>query len=291
MAETIGVIGLGIMGGAIAPNLIQAGFAVAGYDILSERNAELTAAGGRACDSAGAVAQAAEVIVTSLPSFAALDETCVAIVAAAPGPRIVAECSTFPIADKERAAAILAKGGHVLLDCPLSGTGAQARNRDLVVLASGDKAAYERAAPVFDGFARKRHYLGAFGNGSRMKFVANHLVHIHNVASAEAILLARRAGLDAQLAYEVIRDSAGGSRIFELRGPMMVARNFRPATMKNEVWKKDMTIIDAFAREVGAPTPLFDASSAYYLKAIEEGLGDADTAAVYQALEDLAEKK
>jgi 3-hydroxyisobutyrate dehydrogenase-like beta-hydroxyacid dehydrogenase len=86
----------------------------------------------------------------------------------------------------------------------------------------------------------------------------------------------------------VIRDSAGGSRIFDLRGPMMVARNFRPATMKTEVWKKDMTIIGAFAREVGAPTPLFDASSAFYLKAIADGLGDADTAAVYQVLEGLA---
>ncbi len=291
MAETVGVVGLGIMGGAIAANLVGAGFAVAGYDVLAERNAELAAAGGRALTSAGAVAQAAEAIVTSLPAADALLATCEAIVAASPGPRIVAECSTFPIADKERAAAILARAGHTLLDCPLSGTGAQAKTRDLVVLASGDKAAYERLGPVFDGFARKRHFLGAFGNGSRMKFVANHLVHIHNVASAEAILLARRAGLDAQLAYDVIRDSAGGSRIFELRAPMMVERNFRPATMKTEVWKKDMTIIGAFAREVGAPTPLFDASSAYYLKAIADGLGDADTAAVYQVLEDLAEKK
>ncbi len=291
MTETVGVIGLGIMGGAIAANLVKAGFAVVGYDILAVRNEELAAAGGTPCASAREVVVAAERIVTSLPTSTALDETCTAIAAGAPGPRIVAECSTFPIADKERAAAALAKAGHVLLDCPLSGTGAQAQTRDLVVLASGDEAAYDRLGPVFDGFARKRHFLGAFGNGSRMKFVANHLVHIHNVASAEAILLARRAGLDARLAYDVIRDSAGVSRIFELRAPMMVAREFRPATMKCAVWKKDMTVIGEFARAMGAPTPLFDASSPYYLKAIDEGLGDADTAAVYQVLEAMADGK
>ncbi len=290
MAEAVGVIGLGIMGGAIARNLVDAGFVVAGYDIVDAKNAELAAAGGTIAKNAAAIAGRCELIVTSLPSAAALDETVAAIARAATAPRIVAECSTFTIDEKRRAADTLAASGHVLLDCPLSGTGAQAKTRDLVVLASGDAAAYERIAPVFDGFARKRHFLGAFGNGSRMKYVANHLVHIHNVASAEAILLARRGGLDPALAYEVIRDSAGGSRIFELRAPMMVAREFRPPTMQCAVWKKDMAVIGAFAREVGAPTPLFDASSPYYLTAIAEGLGDADTAAVYQVLEEMADK-
>ena len=98
-----------------------------------------------------------------------------------------------------------------LLDCPLSGTGAQAVTRDLAVYASGEEAAFGRCREIFAGFARATHYLGAFGNGSRMKFVANLLVAVHNVAAAEAIVLGTKAGLDPQRILEVIGSGAGNS--------------------------------------------------------------------------------
>ena len=105
---------------------------------------------------------------------------------------------------------------------PVSGTGAQAANKDLVVFASGDEAAFERCREVLAGMSRAQKYVGAFGNGSRMKFIANHLVTIHNLASAEAFVLGEMAGLDPALVFDVIVDSAGSSRMFQIRGPMMV---------------------------------------------------------------------
>ena len=163
---------------------------------------------------------------------------------------------------RERRAKTLAKKGITLLDCPLSGTGAQARTKDLVVYASGDKAAFEKAEPVLQGFSRAHYYLGEFGNGSKMKFVANLLVAIHNVSAAEAFVLGMKAGLDPETIFEVAGDSAGGSRMFQVRGPQMVAGDYDDATMKVEVWQKDMKIIGEFATKLGVPTPLFNASAA-----------------------------
>src|SRR5207248_4474300 len=113
----------------------------------------------------------------------------------------------------------LAEAGHTALDCPISGTGAQAKGKDIVVYASGDRAAIARLEPAFLGFARKVYDLGAYGNGSKMKFVANHLVAIHNVAAAEAMVLAMKAGLDPHRVVEVVGSGAGTSRVFELRAP------------------------------------------------------------------------
>ncbi|MGA8004944.1 MAG: NAD-binding protein, partial [Burkholderiales bacterium] len=175
-----------------------------------------------------------------------------------------------------------------LLDCPLSGTGAQARTRDLAVYASGPRAAVRRCAAVFEGFARAHYYVGAFGAGSKMKFVANLLVAIHNVSAAEALVLGQKAGLDPALVYKVVGDGAGSSRMFQVRGPMMVAGDYRDATMKVEVWQKDMAIIADFARSLGCPTPLLLASAPLYTAAIAAGRGQQDTAAVCAVLETMA---
>ena len=189
-SSPVAVVGLGIMGGAIARNLLAEGIVVRGYDTDPARLEHLKPKG-IAARSAGEAALGAGLMLTSLPSVAALDETVASLVAAKASGLVVAELSTLPIAAKESARVKLDAAGIVLLDCPLSGTGAQAATRDLAVYASGARDAYNRAEPVFRRFARVSHYLGAFGNGSRMKFVANLLVAIHNVASAEAMGLVR----------------------------------------------------------------------------------------------------
>ncbi|MGH8748498.1 MAG: NAD(P)-dependent oxidoreductase [Burkholderiales bacterium] len=141
---------------------------------------------------------------------------------------------------------------------------------------------------MFDGFARAHYYVGAFGSGSKMKFVANLLVAIHNVSAAEALVLGRKAGLDPALVYEVVGDGAGSSRMFQVRGPMMVAGDYRDATMKIEVWQKDMAIIADFARSLDCPTPLFLASAPLYTAALAAGRGSQDTASVCAVLETMA---
>jgi 3-hydroxyisobutyrate dehydrogenase-like beta-hydroxyacid dehydrogenase len=283
--RTVGIVGLGIMGGAFANNLIAAGWRVIGHDIDPARRRALARAGVEIAAGAGQVAAEAPTIIISLPSTGALTQTVAAIVGARTRPRLIVETSTFALDDKLKAERALRAGGHVMLDCPISGTGAQAKRRDIVVYASGDAKAIKRLRPLFAGFARATHDLGPFGNGSRMKFVANLLVAIHNVASAEAMVLGMKAGLEPQRIYDMVRSGAGNSRIFELRGPMMVRDRYDAPTMKVAVWQKDMAVIDEFAKSLGCPTPLFAASGPIYAAALARGHAAHDTASVCAVLE------
>jgi putative dehydrogenase len=284
MSKTVGMVGLGIMGSAISRNLAERGWRVIGFDTDAARRNEAAQAGVAIAADAAEVAREAPVIMTSLPSPAAVMDVAGIIARSAPSPRIVVELSTLTIADKLRFEAILNKAGHIALDCPLSGTGAQAVVRDLVVYASGDSNAIAECTALFADFAKQSADLGAFGNGSKMKFVANHLVAIHNVASAEAMVLAERAGLDPQMVVDLVSPGAGGSRMFQLRAPMMVKRAYEPATMKVSIWKKDMAIIAEFAEQVGCATPMFTLTQPVYTEAMAMGLGDQDTASVFEVL-------
>ena len=284
MDRTVGIVGLGIMGGAIARNLVERGWRVIGFDIDAARRAELALANVTIASDVGQLARDAPIIMTSLPSPAAVEDVARTIANSGQSRRIVVELSTLAIADKLRFEAILKKASHIALDCPLSGTGAQAKNRDLVVYASGDSNAIAQCMNLFADFAKQSADLGRFGNGSRMKFIANHLVAIHNVAAAEAMILAERAGLDPKMVVDMIGPGAGGSRMFQMRAPMMVEGVYEPATMKVSTWKKDMAIIAEFADDVGCATPLFTLTQPVYAEAIAMGLGDQDTAAVFEVL-------
>jgi putative dehydrogenase len=284
----VGIIGLGIMGGSFAQNLVASGWRVVGYDIDPARRRAMARAGVEIAEDAGDVAYRVPTIITSLPSPKALATTVAAIVKAKAPRRVIVEASTFTIEDKTAAEKTLRRAGHLLLDCPMSGTGAQAKVRDLVVYASGGAAEIKKLKPMFAGFTRAVHDVGAFGNGSRMKYVANLLVAIHNVATAEAMVLGIKAGLPPQLIFDLIKTGAGNSRIFELRAPMMVKNDYGSPTMKIAVWQKDMDVIGGYARKIGVPTPMFDASSAIYTKARKSGYDDQDTAAVCAVLEKMA---
>ena len=288
MDKRIGIVGLGIMGGAFARNLVASGWSVIGYDTEPARNAEAKAAGVEIAHSAEAVAEAAPDIITSLPTPRAVLDTAEVIAHANVKGRTVVEASTLALRDKMAVREILGKAGHTALDCPMSGTGAQAAVKDLVVYASGDSAAIRRLEPAFLGFARKVFDLGAYGNGSKMKFVANHLVAIHNVAAAEAMVLAMKAGLDPAQTVEVVASGAGTSRVFELRAPMMAANTYLPATMRSTTWKKDLTVIGEFASDLGCPTPLFGLATTLHAATLAMGFREEDSAAVCAALEMMA---
>jgi 3-hydroxyisobutyrate dehydrogenase-like beta-hydroxyacid dehydrogenase len=281
----VGVIGLGIMGGAFARNLSAAGWRVIGHDIDPSRRRALAKAGAEIASGIDDLVGATRTIITSLPTPAALADTVGAVARARARPLTIVETSTFTLADKLEAARALEAAGHRMLDCPISGTGAQARTKDIVVYASGERAAIRRLRPLFAGFARAAHDLGVLGNGSRMKYVANLLVAINNVAAAEAMVLGMKAGLAPQTIYDMVCSGVGNSRIFELRGPMMVKRRYDEPTMKVSVWQKDMQVIGAFAHELGCPTPLFSASAPIYEAALKAGHAADDTASVCAVLE------
>ena len=288
---TVGVIGLGIMGGAFAKNLAAAGWRVIGYDISAAARRTAERAGVEIARNAVELAAAVPTILTSLPKPQALMDTVKAIASAKLPRKLLVEMSTFAISDKEKARRVLEKAGHVMLDTPVSGTGSQAANRDLVFYASGDAKAIAKLNPMFTAFGRHAYDVGEFGNGSKMKYVANLLVAINNVASAEAMVLGMKAGLPPQLIFDLITPGAGNSRVFELRAPMMVKNNYKDATMKIDVWGKDMQVIGDYARKIKVPTPMFDASKPVYVKAMKSGYGAQDTAAVCAVLEKQAKVK
>jgi len=282
--KSVAMIGLGIMGGAISKNLLAAGFDVSGYDIDADKAAALKAAGGTPCGSVNEAVLGRVIVFTSLPSVAALDDTIVQLLAEPQPGLIVVELSTFPLDAKQAAHDRLQAAGMTMLDCPLSGTGAQAATRDLAAYASGDAAAYDGCRDAFAAFTRVSYNLGAFGNGTRMKFVANLLVSVHNAAAAEAMVLGVKSGLDPALILDVIRSGAGNSRIFKLRGPMMARRNYRPPTATMHVLQKDSSIIAEFAKQLGVATPMLDAAGPLYTEAERSGYEDDDVAAVHEIL-------
>jgi 3-hydroxyisobutyrate dehydrogenase-like beta-hydroxyacid dehydrogenase len=282
------VLGIGIMGSAISANLVKAGFPVVGYDPLPAARAALASAGAEAATAAEDAIRSAEFLILSLPSDAVLCDVSRQIAAVGAEGLRVAETSTLTIPGKQKAADLLASRGITLLDCPLSGTGAQAVTRDLAVYASGDPAAIEAMREVFDGFARVTYNIGAFGNGMRMKLMANLLVAIHNISAAEALLMGQRMGIDMDLAVKVLADGAGGSRMLQVRGPAMSAGSWDDATMKVSTWQKDMKLIAAELAEANVPAPLFSACIPIYNAAMGMGHGESDTAAVYDVLEKMS---
>jgi len=287
----IGQIGLGIMGGAFAQHLLAADFDVTGFDLDRGRRDELKRRGGRSAASCAAVAAQCGTLITSLPSVKACEAAFFGkdgIAAKAKRGTIVIETSTMPLEFKLDLMQRCAKHGIILLDCTISGTGAQAAAKDTSVYASGDEAAFKRCKDVFAGFARSTHYCGAFGNGTKLKFVANLLVTIHNLSAAEAIVMGLKSGLDLKLLYKVIKDGAGTSRMFEVRAPMMIADDYAQATMKVEVYQKDIDIIGNYAARLNIPTPLFDASKQFYAAAMSQGYAQQDTASICAVLEQMA---
>jgi len=284
---TVGVVGLGNMGGAFARHLAAAGWRVLGFDIDAARKHAAAKAGVENA-TVEALAAVAPVIILSLPSPQALDATVAAITQCELPARIVVEASTFTLHDKQCAEIALRKAGHVMLDCPVSGTGAQAAVKDIVVYASGDARAIARTTRMFFDFSRAVYNVGEFGNGSRMKYVANLLVTIHNVASAEAMVLGIKSGLDPQMVYDLIRAGVGTSRVFEVRGPMMVQDRYDKASMSVRLYHKDIAVIEDHAAKLGVPTPLFSASIPVYSAALSMGYGDQDTASVCAVLQTMA---
>jgi len=289
----VGMIGLGFMGSAIASHIVKAGFPLVGFDIARERVEMLVATGGRAASSAREVAKKAPIVLTSLPSLAAFEDVIwgkKGILSSKKKGLIVMECSTLALEDKRRAHDDMRAAGMTMLDCPISG-GIRAAEKDLVQYGSGKRQAYERCLPIIESFSRANYYLGEFGNGMKMKILANMLVAIHIVSSAEMMTLGMKAGLDPELIYRVMNDSSGRSRMLEVRGVRMVKDDYDNPSMKVKIFQKDLKIIEGFAAGLNCPTPLFSSTNQVYLGALAKGLADKDTASVCAVLEEWAQLK
>ncbi len=287
------MVGLGIMGGAMAEALCTAGYKVVGYDPSAAARARLKKAGGSALASVTAVAKSADVVITSLAKAKALEDVVAQITlelkqrkrGAKQAPLVVIETSTLTLADKTGAQKALARAGAQTLDCPISGTAVRMKSGGWTIFASGQQAAFKRVNPILQVFTQNVQYVGAYGNGTKMKFIANHLVAIYNVAVGETMTFARKMKLDPQKVWDLFSSSPVlGNGVFKLRGKLMVEQNYLPATMKVEVWQKDMQVIGDMAKSVDCPLPLFTTCAPLYTTAMAQGLSQQDTASVCEVL-------
>lgn len=282
MTRTVGIVGVGNMGSALAGLLLKVGYRVVAFDIDEVRMDAHVKAGGLAAGSPKDVADQAEFIITSLPSAEAFHAVAFypdGIGACTKAGRIVAETSTLAIADKLKGRDALATAGIIMLDCPLSGTEYQAREKQIAVYASGDRAAYERFKPVFESMSASHAYVGEFGQGSKMKFVANLLVIVHTCAAAEAMAFAIKAGLDPAQVHSLIAQGAGTSRMWEVRGRFMVDRKY-PQNVAYDMARKDGRIIADVAADLQMPLPLFHAALEPFWQAISQGFHGTDPASL-----------
>ena len=283
----IGVIGLGIMGGMMAETLLASGYRVAGYDVAPAARARLKRAGGRPLMSTAALTAQCDFLITSLATSAALAAVMTEIAGtASSGARpLVIETSTLPLDDKIVAQAMLKRVGVTLLDCPISGTAARMKERTWTIFLSGPAMACKRVLPMLRAFTDNLPNVGVFGNGTRMKYAANHLVAIYNVAYGEVVTLGRKMGLDVRQMLALFGPSPVlGTGVMRLRMPFMLDRKYSPPTMKVEVWQKDMQVIGDMAKSLDCPLPLFNACAPIYTAAMAQGLAQEDTASVAEVL-------
>lgn len=279
---TIGIIGLGIMGGAYGRNLMAAGEAVIGVDPNPTARDRFTAAGGRAEATLGPWIAECEMVILSLISPAVLAEVSQNLAGFLQPGQIVLETGTFAMADKLAAKANIEAGGGVLLDCPVSGTGAQAAVGDLVMMASGPSEAVSRVKPILAKFTRSVIEAGEFGAGIKLKYVANHAVALHNAAAAEVLHYADALELDRDIVYTLLKSGAGQSRMLDLRMPLMISGDYDPPTASLKMFEKDLSVIGADIARLGVDAPMLDVVTKLYQTASEMLPETYDTAAVFE---------
>ena len=286
MSLTIGVIGLGPMGGNVAELLLKKQFKVIGFDLNPDCLAALDEFGLEAVASVAEVSEKADVVILSLPVIGAVNAVADELNQTDKPGQIIIECSTLKVQEKIQVAAKLKESGKNMLDAPISATPPMLAKGMASCHIGGDEAAYKECAAIFDGFTASNFYVGEVGDGSRMKILANYLVPVHNAAAAECFTLGQKAGFDPKLIYSVIKESAGGSKMFDIRGKMMSESDYREGggTMF-QVYEKDASIITSYAAEVRAPIDLYVSAWQKFNSAIAQGLGHLDTSAVCKAVE------
>ncbi|MCY3980398.1 MAG: NAD(P)-dependent oxidoreductase [Alphaproteobacteria bacterium] len=278
----VGIVGLGIMGSSYAKNLRAAGVEVSGADPVAEARTRLEDMGGTAHQTIGDWLGDCDLVIISLSAPGILREVAAQLANILSPGRVVLETGTFALADKEAAHDTLAGKGIHLLDCPVSGTGAQAAVGDLVMMASGEADAIAHARPYMKTFTKKVVEAGAFGMGSRLKYVANHAVALHNAAAAETLAYVDALGIDRDLAFDMLTNGAGQSKMSDLRMPLMTSGDYDPPTASLKMFEKDLSVIGNDLRRLKLDVPLFDVVDALYKKASAALPETYDTAAVFE---------
>ncbi|MEW2165620.1 NAD(P)-dependent oxidoreductase [Streptomyces sp. NPDC007084] len=283
--RSVGVIGLGRMGLPIAQNLLERGFAVIGY--RRSGSPELKSAGGVVAGSPAEVAAGSEVLISILPDIAAVEQVVTGLdgilSALRPG-TVHLEMSTVDAGRKRLLRDAVRKHGGDLLDAPISGSPGMVRPRRTTVFASGEEASIEQIRDVLDAVAGSWVNTGEFGNGATMKYISGMLMASHTVAAAEAMVTARRAGLDLELVQRTLDNSIAGSALLAQRGPVMRERSWVPAPGPVETLHAILEQAEKYVGALGLVAPVFAASKEVFDNAVADGWSELDIACVHDQI-------
>ncbi len=293
MGKRVGIVGLGLMGQAMSTSFSEAGFELVGYDILESQIKAAEAKGVRGLSSPMEVAREADVVISSLPNSDIVQEVHLGPEGTSQGAHdglVLIDTSTVSPEATRSIGSRLGEKGIPFLDAPISGTSAMVARRDCIVMVGGDKGAFERSRVVLEAIGKKVFHIGPAGAGAQLKLIANHLVGTLTVALAEALALGLKAGLDPRLMLEVLGPSASGSRMMDVRGPLMATGDFE-AQMKLDMFLKDFRLILGNGQSLGVPLPMVSIAQQLSTAASSMGYGGKDLAAVLKVFEEMASIK
>jgi len=284
--KTIGSIGLGAMGGSYAKFLLEENYTVYGID-PDTQNAEIfTSLGGLLLNNISELVDKSNVIILSLPTVPIFKEVIneIEVNGKSNESKILIDMNTISLDDKIETKNKLEKLNISMVDAPVSGTGAQAKVKDIVVMSSGDKIIVDECDEIFRSFSKQNIYVGDFGNGIKFKILANLLVTVHNTVTAEALLLGQKVGLEEKMIYEVLNAGAATSVMLDKRMPLMINKNYEPATASMRIFLKDIDVITDYLKSNNLSSPTFEAAANLYNQSKENIPITYDTAAIYEQL-------
>jgi 2-hydroxymethylglutarate dehydrogenase len=290
--KRISVIGLGLMGAPIATLLMKAGYRVTGFDIVRKQMTDLVPLGLRAVKSPKEAAGGADLVLLSLPNWEAVLEAVEGKKGAVEGMQkgqIVADTSTSPPWESRALGKRLAKKGVEWMDVPISGSSAQARVGNMVFMAGGKKAIFEKIKPVFDRIGKKTVYAGKVGSGATLKLVVNHTLYLNQAAAIEGLVLGLKAGLNPDILFEGVTSGAASSDLLLARGKDMLRGNFSPkgpVVLAN----KDLSLSLEMGRQLGVVLPVGALYQQLMLQAHYMGWDREDATAVMRLYQQLAER-
>jgi 3-hydroxyisobutyrate dehydrogenase/2-hydroxy-3-oxopropionate reductase len=288
MPVKVGFIGLGRMGLPMSRRLLGAGFDLTVHNRSQGNVEEIAGEGAHAARSSAEITRATDILLTCLPDIATVEELFLGpdgiIENVRPG-QILVDHSTVGVKTSKACAAAAEKKGAQFLDAPISGGIERAADGTLTIMAGGPREAYDRALPVFQAMGGTIRHMGPTGTGTTVKLVNQHLVGIHSLAAAEAMLLGAKSGADPALVFEVVNSGWGQSFMLNRNAPVMLDRNFDGVRTQIRVFLKDLGLVHELARELEVPTPGADLVRQLLTRANDQGLGDLDGAAIVLPLE------
>ncbi len=280
----MGMIGLGLLGSALARRLLAAGYGVLGYDLSVERRNELNAAGGRAADAAVDVARACDVVVLSLPDADAVAKVIAQLQPALRDGLLIVDTTTGDPAESAALGAKLAGQGVGFLDATIAGSSVQVRDGAAIVMVGGEASDFGSAREIISCFGKEVFHIGPWGSGARMKLVVNLVLGLNRAVLAEGLTLASALDLDLPTTLAILKASPAYSTVMDTKGPKMLSGDFAPQARLSQ-HLKDVRLILAAGAQTGARLPLSSVHRQLLEWAEEAGLGELDNSAVIRAFQ------